>query len=59
MDDEAAGEENALLRSGPLRPAFKKEVLITDVRVSSVSGTVAYGGANLYRLAGPEQRPGN
>src|SRR5215218_9300528 len=36
MDSEAAGEENALLRSGPLRPAFTKEVLISDVRVSSV-----------------------
>jgi hypothetical protein len=24
MDGEAAGEENALLRSGPLRPAFEK-----------------------------------
>ena len=26
-DCEAAGEENALFRSGPLRPAFEKEVL--------------------------------
>ncbi|MDI1266182.1 MAG: hypothetical protein PS018_23305 [bacterium] len=37
-DDEAAGEENALFRSGPLRPAFEEEVFRSDVRVSSVSG---------------------
>jgi hypothetical protein len=37
-DDEAAGEENALFRSGPLRPAFEEEVFTSDVRVSSVSG---------------------
>jgi hypothetical protein len=36
MDDEAVGEENALLRSGPLRPAFEKQVLVSDVRISSV-----------------------
>jgi hypothetical protein len=35
MDGEAAGEEDALLRSGPLRPALEKEVLISDVGVSA------------------------
>src|SRR5260221_1181246 len=43
MDGEAEGEEDALLRSGPLSPAFDEEVLISDVRVSSVSGAVAHG----------------
>src|SRR6266853_6883840 len=56
MTCKATGEENTLSDSGPLRPAFEKEVLACDVRVSSVSGAVAYGSANLYRLAGPEQR---
>src|SRR3982074_1963197 len=40
---EATGEANALSDSGPLRPAFEEEVLVCDVRVSSVSGTVGYG----------------
>jgi hypothetical protein len=34
---------------------LNKEVLTYEVRVSSVSGAVGYGGANLYRLAAPEQ----
>jgi hypothetical protein len=50
------GEENALSDSGPLRPAFEKEVFAYDVRVSSVSGAVGYGERNLYRLGVPEQR---
>ena len=49
---ETRAEENALSDSGPLRPAFEEEVLTCDVRVSSVSGAVGYGGANLYN-AGP------
>src|SRR5258707_15146766 len=56
MTCKATGEENALSDSGPLRPAFEKEVLACEVRVSSVSGAVAYGSAKLYPPDGPEPR---
>src|SRR5512140_3087197 len=62
---EAAGEEDALSDSGPLRPAFEKEVLTCDVRVSTVRilkhklAPSATAAANLYRLADSEQRPGD
>src|SRR5260370_24446799 len=56
MTCKATGEENALSDSGPLRPAFEKEVLACEVRASSVSRAVACVNANLYRLARPEQR---
>jgi hypothetical protein len=37
--------------------ASEEEVRACDVRVSIVSGAAATAGANLYRLAGLEQRP--
>src|SRR3982074_406192 len=44
MTCETTGEENALSDSGPLRPASDEEVLACDIRVSSVSRAVGYGG---------------
>jgi hypothetical protein len=62
MGCEAAGEENALFDSGPLRPTFEKQaVLRCDFGFQSCDLEAQFapslcGGANLYRLADPEQR---
>jgi hypothetical protein len=59
MGCEAAVEENALFRSGPLRPAFEKEVLYPTFGFQAFPVPSLCGSANLYRLAGPEQRFGD
>jgi hypothetical protein len=56
MGCKAAGEENALFGSGPLRPAFEKEVLYSTFGFQAFPVPSLCGSANLYRLAAPEQR---
>jgi hypothetical protein len=35
-------------RSGPVETPFAKEILACDIRISSLSGAVGYGGPQTY-----------